>query len=58
MLRWPGNVLHFLWLVLVVIACAIVYGLSRLGILLFVWGRRRRRALAHLRGWMLRQSMT
>lgn len=57
-LRWPGNVLHFLWLVLVVIACAVVYGLARLGIFLFVWGPRRKRSLAHLRGWMLRQSMT
>jgi len=57
-LRWPGNVLHFLWLVLVVIACGLLYGLGRLGIFLFVWGPRRQRALAHLRGWILRQSMT
>jgi len=57
-LRWPGNFLHFLWLVIVVIVCGLVYGLARLGIFLFVWGPRRRRALAHLRGWMLRQSMT
>lgn len=57
-LRWPGNVLHFLWLVLVVIACGLVYGLARLGVFLFVWGARRQRSLAHLRGWMLRQSMT
>jgi len=57
-LRWPGNVLHFLWLVLVVIACGLLYGLARLGIFLFVWGPRRQRALAHLRGWILRQSMT
>ena len=58
MLRWPGNVLHFVWLVLVVIACGLFYGLARLGIFLFVWGPRRQRALAHLRGWILRQSMT
>jgi len=57
-LRWPGNFLHFLWLLLVVIACGLVYGLARVGIFLFIWGRKRRRALAHLRGWMLRQSMT
>jgi len=57
-LRWPGNVLHFIWLLLVVITSAVVYGVARLGIFLFVWGRRRRRALAHLRGWMLRQTMT
>ncbi|MEO8702429.1 MAG: AarF/UbiB family protein [Kofleriaceae bacterium] len=58
MLRWPGNVLHFLWLLIVVIVCAVTYGLARLGIALFIWGPRRRRALATLRGWMLRQSMT
>jgi ubiquinone biosynthesis protein len=57
-LRWPGNFLHFLWLLVVVIVCGITYGLARLGIFLFVWGPRRRRALALLRGWMLRQAMT
>ena len=57
-LRWPGNLLHFLWLLIVAIVCGVVYGLARLGIFLFVWGGRRRPALAHLRGWMLRQSMT
>ena len=57
-LRWPGNFLHFLWLLIVVVVCGVMYGLGRLGIFLFVWGKRRRRALAHLRGWMLRQSMT
>jgi ubiquinone biosynthesis protein len=49
------------WLVLVVLTCGIVYGLLRLGILLFVWGgvpARRTAALARLRGWMLRQAMT
>ena len=58
MLRWPGNFLHFLWLLIVVVVCGVMYGLARLGIALFVWGKRRRPALAHLRGWMLRQSMT
>lgn len=60
-LRWPGNVLHVVWLVFVVLACAVVYGLARLGILAFVWGGtppRRLAALATLRGWMLRQAMT
>jgi ubiquinone biosynthesis protein len=57
-LRWPGNFLHFLWLLVVVVVCGVMYGLGRLGIFLFVWGKRRRRALGHLRGWMLRQSMT
>ena len=58
MLRWPGNFLHFIWLFLVVVMSALSYGLARLGIFLFVWGPRRKRALAHLRGWMLRQTMT
>jgi ubiquinone biosynthesis protein len=60
-LRWPGNLLHVLWLVVVLVACAIVYGVVRLGILLFVWGgvpQRRTTALAALRGWTLRQAMT
>lgn len=58
MLRWLGNVLHFLWLMIVVLVFGLVYGIARLGIALFVWGPRRVRALAHLRGWMLRQAMT
>jgi len=60
-LRWPGNVLHVVWLVLVLLACGLVYGLVRLGILLFVWGgspARRTAALATLRGFLLRQVMT
>jgi ubiquinone biosynthesis protein len=60
-LRWPGNLLHLVWLVAVLVACAIVYGVVRLGILLFVWGgvpARRTTALAALRGWTLRQAMT
>jgi len=57
-LRWPGNFLHFLWLVIVVIVCGVLYGLARLGIALFIWGARRERALGALRGWMLRQAMT
>jgi ubiquinone biosynthesis protein len=61
MLRWPGNVLHVVWLVFVLLVCAIVYGIARLGIALLVWGGtppRRTAALAALRGWMLRQGMT
>jgi len=57
-LRWPGNVLHFIWLLVVVLVSLVTYGVARLGIFLFVWGPRRARALAHLRGVMLRQSMT
>ncbi len=57
-LRWPGNFLHLLWLVIVVVVCGIAYGLARLGIALFVWGPRRARATGTLRGFMLRQAMT
>ena len=58
MLRWPGNVLHFFFLLLVVLVTGLAYGFGRLGIFLFVWGPRRQRALGHLRGWILRQAMT
>ncbi len=50
--------MHFLWLVVVLVAAGVVYGLVRLGIWLLVWGPRRTSALATLRGWMLRQTMT
>ena len=52
MLRWPGNFLHFVWLLIVVLVCGVIYGLARLGIALFVWGQRRQTSLATLRGWM------
>lgn len=59
MLRWLGNLIHFLFLFIVVLACGIVYGLGRLGTLLFFWGKdRRARAVGALRGWILRQGMT
>lgn len=57
MLRWPGNFLHLVFLVLVTLVCGLVYGIARLGIALFVWGPRRTRALGTLRGWILRQAM-
>jgi ubiquinone biosynthesis protein len=57
-LRWPGNALHVIWLTLVLIVSAVLYGLVRLGIALFIWGARRPRALAHLRGFFLRHTMT
>jgi ubiquinone biosynthesis protein len=57
-LRWPGNFLHLIWLFLVVLFGGLAYGIARLGIALFVWGPRRQRALATLRGWSLRQGMT
>jgi len=57
-LRWPGNVVHLLWLVIVLVASGVMYGVVRLGIALFVWGARRTTTLAALRGWMLRQTLT
>src|SRR5690606_34392579 len=56
-LRWPGNFLHFLFLLIVTIIAAVIYGIARLGIALFIWGPRRARALGTLRGWMLKQVM-
>jgi ubiquinone biosynthesis protein len=56
--RFVGNIFHFVWLVLVVVVLGVAYGLARLGVFLFAWGPRRRRALAHVRGWMLRVAMT
>jgi ubiquinone biosynthesis protein len=43
---------------LVVLVGGLLYGIARLGVALFVWGPRRERALATLRGWSLRQGMT
>ncbi len=57
MLRWPGNFLHFLYLLLVAIIGGLVYGIARLGIALFIWGPRRAKALGTLRGWMLKTIM-
>jgi ubiquinone biosynthesis protein len=57
-LRWPGNFLHLIWLFLVILFGGLAYGIARLGIALFIWGPRRGRALATLRGWSLRQGMT
>ncbi len=58
MLRWPGNLLHFLFLLFVLLLCGVIYGLARLGIALFVWGPRRARAVGTLRGWLLKQAMS
>jgi ubiquinone biosynthesis protein len=57
-LRWPGNFAHFLFLTIVLIVAGLGYGLARLGIFLFVWGERRPRALATLRGYALRVTMS
>ncbi len=56
-LRWPGNILHFLWLMLVGLASVVVYAIARIGTL-FIWPTpKRRRAVSTLRGWLLRQAM-
>jgi ubiquinone biosynthesis protein len=57
-LRWPGNFLHFLYLLIVVVVCGLMYGLARLGIALFVWGPKRAPAVGTLRGWILKQGMS
>jgi ubiquinone biosynthesis protein len=57
-LRWPGNLVHFLWLVLVVTVCGVMYGALRLAIFLLVWGPRRTSSVAALRGLVLRWAMT
>jgi ubiquinone biosynthesis protein len=56
-LRWPGNVLHVLWLLLVLTAAGAGYGIARLGIAIAVWGPRRPRAVARLRGRTLRATL-
>jgi ubiquinone biosynthesis protein len=58
-LRWPGNVLHFLFILVVGLLCGLIYLIGRLGTLILFWGReRRQRAVGALRGWVLRQAMT
>ncbi len=57
-LRWPGNLVHFIYLAIVLIAFGLIYGLARLGIFLFVWGAARPRTLGRLRGWWLRITMS
>ena len=57
-LRWPGNVLHFILMLVVLLLCGLIYGVARLGIALFVWGPRRTRAVGTLRGWLLKQAMS
>lgn len=57
MLRWPGNFVKVVYLLLVVWVFGWIYLWGRLGIFLFIWGPRRQRALGTLRGWVLRRSM-
>jgi ubiquinone biosynthesis protein len=56
-LRWPGNFLHFLWLLLVLVVVGLIYLFGRIGTLVMVQPRRAR-ALGKLRGWTLRVGMT
>ena len=56
--RWPGNVVHFVFLLLVLLVSGVLYGVARLGLLLFVWGPRRSRTLARLRGVTLKHTMS
>ena len=58
LLRWPGNVLHVLHLVLVVLFGALIYLFGRIGTLFIFPRARRARAVGTLRGWLLRQGMT
>jgi ubiquinone biosynthesis protein len=58
MRHWPGNLVRFLAITLVVLVAAVLYGLGRLGLRLVVWRRARRAALAAgLRGRILRRGM-
>jgi len=56
--RWPGNAVHFVFLLIVLVVAGVTYGLARLALALFVWGPRRQTSLAHLRGYVLRQTMS
>ena len=57
-LRWPGNFVHFVFLLLVLVVSGLTYGVARLGCALFVWGAGRPRAVAKMRGYMLRHVMS
>jgi ubiquinone biosynthesis protein len=57
-LRWPGYLLHAFIFAVVLLIAGLVYGLARLGCFLFIWGANRQRAVDHLRGYMLRVTMS
>jgi ubiquinone biosynthesis protein len=57
-LRWPGNLIHFLWLAIVATGYGLMYAVLRLAIFGLVWGPRRTTSLATLRGFVLRRAMT
>ena len=57
-LRWPGNLLHFVFVFIVVLVCLLLYLLGRIATL-FIFNRARRsRAVGKLRGKLLRLGMT
>lgn len=58
MLRWPGYLLHSIIFVVVLVVAGLIYGFARLGCFLFIWGANRQRAVARLRGYMLRVTMS
>ncbi len=58
LLRWPGNVIHFLHLFLVLVFGGLIYLFGRIGTLFIYPKARRSRAVGKLRGWLLRQGMT
>ena len=58
LLRWPGNVVHFLHLLLVLVLGGLLYLFGRLGTLFIFPKSRRVRAVGRLRGWLLVQGMT
>ena len=55
-LRWPGNFVHFLFLLIVLVISGLMYGLGRLFLLVFVWGKGRQRAVAKLRASTTKES--
>jgi ubiquinone biosynthesis protein len=56
--RWPGNAIHFVYLVVVLVLVTVCYGLARLALAIAVWGPRRQVAVAKLDGFTLRQTMS
>jgi ubiquinone biosynthesis protein len=58
-LRWPGNLLHGLFVFLYALVAGLVYGLGRLWLRATVRDPERRASrVARWQGWMLRRSMT
>jgi len=56
-LRWPGNFVHLVFLVVVLLGCGLAYLFGRIATL-FMWGPRRVRAVGKLRGAILYAGMS